>query len=362
MIPVYRITSKGANVTDRYAGRLLSLSVTDQTDGNSDSLQIELEDTGWQTELPKQGEILEIELWYQGQKPVSVGSYVVDEMSIEGDPDRIIISGKACPFENAEQLKAMQARKSRSFDAVTIGDLVKTIAGENGLVAAVDPQLAATEIAHIDQTRESDNNLLSRLARQHGAVYKPVSGRLVFARAGATETVTGKQLPDVTISRGEVAPGWKFTLSRRMEYEAVKVAHHDVDFGDTVEIVAGEGDKIHFVHGLAQNEPEAKAQAEATLKDIQRGSKTFSIQCAGRFDVTAEQRITLAGFHPRADGVWLAKRITHTFRKSEGLRTVIEGESLDGSKKTPSTSGKKSGGANLDFGDTAVRQPDGYWR
>ncbi len=356
MIPAYRLTSKGKDVTANYAGRLLSISVTDQTDEQSDSLQIDLEDTGWQIELPKEGDIIVVELGYVNNLH-SVGSFVVDEVTIEGDPDRICIVGRACPFENADKLKAMQAKKSRSFDTVTLGDLVKQIASENGLEPSVDAQLAATQIPHIDQTSESDNNLLTRLARQYGAIYKPTFGRLVFARSDASETVSGKAMPTATIMRSQVSPRWKFTLARRMEYDAVEVVYHDLDWGDTKSVIAGSGEKIHVEHTAAYNESIAESQAKSKLRDSQRGSKTFSISVpGGRLDVVAEQIVNLQGFHPRADGIWLAKRITHTLQKNDGLKTVIEGESPDGKP----ASGGKNGGDNLGWGDEGVEHTDDY--
>jgi hypothetical protein len=61
--------------------------------------------------------------------------------------------------------------------------------------ALVSQQLALIAIEHIDQSNESDLHLLTRLARQHGAVSKPVAGFLVFVFKGEAKSATGQQLP-----------------------------------------------------------------------------------------------------------------------------------------------------------------------
>jgi hypothetical protein len=55
--------------------------------------------------------------------------------------------------------------------------------------------LALIAIEHIDQSNESDLHLLTRLARQHGAVSKPVAGFRGFVSKGEAKSATGQQLP-----------------------------------------------------------------------------------------------------------------------------------------------------------------------
>jgi phage protein D len=66
-------------------------------------------------------------------------------------------------------------------------------------------------VEHIDQTNESDANLLIRLAHQHDAIATVKSGRLLFIKAGDAESATGKPFPLVKITRASgdaIASPW----------------------------------------------------------------------------------------------------------------------------------------------------------
>ena len=56
-------------------------------------------------------------------------------------------------------------------------------------------------IEHIDQTNESDANLLTRLANMFDAVFTVKDGKLLFLKTGFGVSASGKPLPAVHITR-----------------------------------------------------------------------------------------------------------------------------------------------------------------
>ncbi|MCT6706819.1 contractile injection system protein, VgrG/Pvc8 family, partial [Staphylococcus aureus] len=78
----------------------------------------------------------------------------------------------------------------------TIGDMVRRMAGEHGLNAAVSASLASIVLPLTVQSQESDMNLLLRLAKQHDAIAKPGGGRLVFVKRGESTSASGERIPD----------------------------------------------------------------------------------------------------------------------------------------------------------------------
>jgi phage protein D len=60
-----------------------------------------------------------------------------------GPPNTITIRGKA-----ADMRASIKAPKTRSWDSLTLGALVQTIAGEHGLTATISEQLALIAIEH----------------------------------------------------------------------------------------------------------------------------------------------------------------------------------------------------------------------
>ena len=193
MTPCFQITNRKKDYTDSYSEILLELTITDESTEKGDSFTLRLDDTGNTIELPQKGERITVALGVDGEM-IKTGSYVVDEISIKGPPDTIEITGKAAPFDNAEGQKAMQAQKTRSFDEITIGNLIQQIATEHGLTAAVSDDLKNMTIPHLDQTNESDNNLLYRLSQIYCAVYKVTTSRLVFASGNDGKTISGENL------------------------------------------------------------------------------------------------------------------------------------------------------------------------
>ncbi len=230
MRPTFQITAAGKDITGDISSRLVSLDVTDTIDETSDSLNITLEDTTQSLALPKSGAKLEVSIGYNGLN-TRLGAFVCDEVTVEGPPDTIQITGSSTPFvddRGGGGQASFTSRKSRSWDDKTIGDIVATIAGECGLEPVVDKDLKDITVEHIDQVSESDANLLIRLARDYGGILKPADGKLVFASDDGGKTTSGKALEltltpaDVTSYRvkwGGKAQGVKKVKARVRNYQ-----------------------------------------------------------------------------------------------------------------------------------------------
>ena len=196
MTPTFSIFAAGSDITGDVSARLVSLDITDTVDETSDGLTLVLEDTTGTLALPKSGAKLEVSLGYNGFNQ-RMGAFVVDEVTVEGPPDTIQITGSSTPLVNDRGgggAASFTSRKSRSWDNKTIEDIVKTIAGECGLQPVVDKTLASITIPHIAQVGESDANLLLRIARRYAGVLKPADGRLVLAAEQGGHTTSGKTL------------------------------------------------------------------------------------------------------------------------------------------------------------------------
>ena len=93
-----------------------------------------------------------------------MGIYYRADVDIELVPRRLVIRATAAELPSRSSLKAPRCR---AWDEVTLGSLVATVASEHGYEARVDPSLADSPIAHVDQVAESDLHLLRRVAGQH---------------------------------------------------------------------------------------------------------------------------------------------------------------------------------------------------
>lgn len=325
MRPAFRIEADGADITGRLSDRLLSLVVTDAAGWQSDTAVIRLDDkvrgraTGGAIALPRKGAKLRI--WLGLERAAFMGVFTVDELTVEGPPATVTISAKA-----ADMRQEMKAPVTRSWHGVTVGDLVATVAARHGLSPRVAAELAGVVLDHVDQTEESDLHLLTRLAKDLGAVMKPAGGHLVFAPRGKAKSVSGQALGAVVLTPADVKH-WSATLADRGRYGAVIAAWHDGAGAALreakVEIGAGPARRMRDSY---PSEAVAKAAAAAELEKLNRGSSTLSVTGLGNPTLAAEAPLTMTGFRTGIDGPWTITKATHRLDGSSGYTTEIEAE------------------------------------
>lgn len=321
MRPAFSIVNKGQDLAGQYAPILEELSLIDSTTEQADCISIRLSDIGNTIALPKKGELITVAIGEDGNL-TKAGLYVIDGVEIKGPPDTICLTGSACPFANAETLTAMQTRRTRSWDNITIGALVAGIAGKQGLSPAVSSEFANEEIPHLDQTAESNMNLLTRIARTYGAIFKPTFGKLVFTRGGEGKALDGSAIGTLEVTRG---PGmrWEALFSKRSDFAGSKASCHDLDKGETIDATAGmdaESAKIYRETKMESSPKQAKAKAWSRFRELKRGSQIVTLDLPGFYEVASEQKVSLSGFRAEMNGIWIAKRITFVITRAAGLR------------------------------------------
>ncbi|MDF2180962.1 contractile injection system protein, VgrG/Pvc8 family [Neptuniibacter sp. CAU 1671] len=122
--------------------------------------------------------------------------FEVDEITHTGNPAVLSITARSADFKGD-----LKKKREQSYHLVKLGDLLTTLAKRNNLVPAIEQQLADKFIDHLDQTNESDLNLITRLGQRYGALHSIKAGRLLFKLAGRGDTVGGSEIPAVTLKR-----------------------------------------------------------------------------------------------------------------------------------------------------------------
>ena len=239
MRPTFQIFAAGNDISSVIGERLVALEITDSVDENSDGISLVIEDAQGGLAVPASGTKLEISIGYGGDNQ-RIGSFVVDEVHVEGPPDLITIQASSTPFVSDRAgggASSFNSRKSRSFEGKTVGEIVATIAGECGLISIVDAALSKIKIDHIAQVGESDSNLLIRLARKFGGVLKPADGRLVMSAEAGGKTISGAAL-ELTLTPADVS-SWRLSLGGKTQaVTAVKIRQHNYKTAAVKETVA----------------------------------------------------------------------------------------------------------------------------
>ncbi|WP_337881752.1 phage late control D family protein [Chromobacterium haemolyticum] len=354
LAPTCRIRVNGKNISTTLQERLICLTLTDNKGFEADQLDLELDDADGRLDIPPRGATLQLALGWKGKPLVDKGSYIVDEIEHRGAPDRLTLRARATDLR-----AGISTKKERSWHKTTIGKIVETIAKANGLKPAIPAWLAKKPVEHIDQTNESDANLLTRLARQYDAVATVKAGRLIFCKAGESESVTGKPFPTAVIVRCS-GDQHQFSAVDRDAYTAVQANWHNLDRGTQGEVIVNADTKferrsrvtkrgrltkrkhlttvqqkaiepsasnIKVLRHIYASEATALQGAKAAWEKMQRGVATFSIVLAtGRPELFPELPARVVGFKPIIDACgWIISKVTHTLNDS-GYTTALEFE------------------------------------
>ncbi|HGJ5860351.1 MAG TPA: phage late control D family protein [Arsenophonus nasoniae] len=337
------LSAGNQNINQRLQGRLISLTMTDNRGFEADQLDIEIDDADGNLMLPKHGEILSLHLGWKNQPLIFKGQFTVDEIEYRGTPDILTIRGRSADFRSS-----LNVKREISYHQKTIADIIKTIAKRNNLEPAIDKQLAAIRLAHIDQTNESDGSFLTRLAKQEGAIAAIKNRQLLFMPQGNGKTVSGITISPLLITRSS-GDNYRFSFADRNAYSGVTASWLDTrkpTNADKIKLkrksktqqpttskvseqqgsylVGAEGNILTLAHTYA-NQNNAKRAAKAAWQKIQRGVASFSIQLAkGRADIYPEMPVKVQGFKPEIDHAdWLLTRVCHSLNDS-GFTSTLE--------------------------------------
>jgi phage protein D len=193
----------------------------------------------------------------------------------------------------------------------------------------------------VDQTSESDANLLSRLAGEFDAIATVKNERLLFIKAGEATTASGQPLRTVHIARQD-GDQHRFSITDGQNYTAVKAFYQDTKAAQKLEVVvevktgnevgAEDGnaiepssDQTKVLRHTYSSEANAKRAAKAAADKLRRGVATFGLTLAlGRPELFPELPARVSGFKPIIDAQdWLISQVTHALGDS-GYTTALE--------------------------------------
>ena len=299
----------------------MQLSITSCREDQADQLDIMLSDTDGKLAIPPASALLRVWLGWSDTGLVDMGSFNVDEVEHAGAPDVITIRARS-----AHITSNLRTQREASYDATTIGAIVNTLAGRNGLTPRCSHALAAVAVSHLDQTSESDLNLLNRLGKLHDACATIKAGALIFAPIGSPTTATGKAVPGISITRRD-GDRHRYLVAGRETSTAVRATWVDTPTGKKMHATVGtnNGKGVKTVRVVAPTKAEAEQIAAAEYARRQRGAASMEYQLArGRPDIYPQMRVTLAGFKPEIDATrWLVDRATHRL-DTNGLITELQ--------------------------------------
>ena len=341
--PDYSITVDGVDKSSGIKKRLMSLTLTDNRGFEADQLDIELDDSDGQLVLPRRGAKIAVALGWQGAVLIDKGVFTVDEIEHSGAPDKLTIRARSADFR-----ETLNVRRDQSYHKTTIGGIIKIIAERNKLTPTLNKAMSDLTVDHIDQTNESDGNLITRLAKQYGAIAAVKNGNLLFIKQGQSKTASGKPIPIMTVIRS-LGDGHQFSMADRGAYTgvvanwlntrttekpAVKVKRKRKTKSTAKpkepeekqgEYLIGTDENVLTLRTTYASKNNAQRAAKSNWERLQRGAAKFSIQLAkGRADLYPEVPVKVTGFKKQIDDAdWTLVTVTHSVSDT-GFTTALE--------------------------------------
>lgn len=321
MKPAFRITLDGTDLTPKIKPRLISLTLTECRGNEADQLDLTLDDADGKLAIPPRGAQIALMIGWAGQAMVDKGTFTVDEAEHSGAPDQIIIRART-----ANLIDSFRQLRERSFHDTTVGAIIAFMAFEHELKDGVAAALQNKPIAHVDQTNESDASFLRRLGKQYDAVATVKNDTLIFAPASHSKTVSGKDLPAITIRR-QAGDHHRYHTADRDSYSGVRAYWHDQKRAARRSVMAGLPGNSKRLRTSFATEHDARAAAKAEWQRIQRGIYTLELDLAlGVPTMLPQSPIQAVGFKSEIDATaWMAVKISHHITKG-GYTTHLEAE------------------------------------
>ena len=244
-----RIAADGRD-SPALARRWSALAVSLGVGYQQDSAVLTLSGTGG-VELPRAGAALRFVA-----DGADLGEFSAREVSGGSRDGRIVIE-----CASVDPVAAARRPRDRQWADQTLGDIVRTVAADNGLTAAVNPEIGALRISARPQAATSDLAFLQRLAEGR-------RGRVVLQEDRLIVTSADQPVASLPALRVDVeARGawieWRRSWSRTQQRVT---AAYLLDDGATVETVeAGSGDTRHRLPGVYPSRGEALAAARSRL-------------------------------------------------------------------------------------------------
>lgn len=328
--PDYRLTLAGQRISPELGARLQRLTLTDKRGMEADQLDLTLVDHDGRLDLPPRGAELHLAMGWRGQPLVDRGTYIVDEVEHSGAPDVLTIRARS-----ADMRQGLPGKRTQSWDSITLGDIIATIAGRHDLEAKVGQNLQGIYLEHIDQTEESDLHFLTRLAERFDAMATIKAGNLLFIPEGTGMTAGGIEIPPIRLTR-QAGDRHRYSATDRDAYTGVVAQWHDPAAAEPREVVTGSDDEPKRLRPTYATEADALAAAQSEWQRLQRGEATFSLDLAeGRPELYPETPAWLLGWKREIDAIpWMITQVTHTLTDS-AYTQALEMEIRPGEHQAP---------------------------
>lgn len=340
------ITFNGVDISDSMLKYLTSLTYNDYEEGESDEIQIALQDRNgvwvqqWIEDLidsSAEGKMkIDVTItrknWTasSGDFSLPCGTFELDSIVVDGPPTTVTIKGIALPFSSTIR----QTLKSKAWEAISLSGIANEMASENGMTCLYESSNDPT-YSRLEQYYLSDIAFLQQLCEDAGISLKATNNGLVLFDQATYEGV------DTVLTLAYGGGGYtKYRLSSDdadTEYASCRVSYVDPTTGTVIEHTAyvedydDESDTNQHLEITAKviSIAEAESMATAQLRKYNKFAKTASITIPGNPAIVSGVTVLLTDWGAW-DGTYMVYEVSHNvngngYVTKMSIRQVLEG-------------------------------------
>lgn len=334
--PVFVLSYEQKNITSDITPYVRSVTYTDYLSGQSDGLEVELEDADgrWVRHwYPGKGDTLSLKIGYEAAPLLPCGAFEIDEIEFAQPPATVSIRGLATGVK-----KSVRTRVGRAYENTTLAAIAQRIAKRNKLT--LTGKIRDIRIDRVTQYQERDVEFLTRLAREYGYAFKIVGGKLVF-----TELANLRDGTAVATLRATDLISIRLRDKIKDVYQQAKVKYHNPKTKKLVVYgVKNDGQVAEVGHTTAATKKQSGSAASGdTLKlSTRSGSKAAAQakaqaaldeanlqQTAGNLTLPGNPKLVAGTTFALADcgklsGKYLVESARHHIDRGGGYTTELE--------------------------------------
>jgi len=340
--PNFTVLYNNKNITADISKYMISLTYNDKTEGESDEIEIQVEDVDlrWQNSwYPEKGAKLTVSI-----ENLKCGVFEIDEIQLSGPPDVVTIRGMATGIVNS-----LRTKKSDAHESKTLKQIAEKVAAKNNLI--IQGEIPEITFNRITQNKETDLAFLKRISQEYGVLFAVRENVITFTSIYDVEKRKISFSVDKTeISRWDLkdkADGMIKTASVKsknskknepvtanLDFEKYK---SEQGYSSDTPVNQDEG----ITYTKAENKQQAEAKAKAIMHLSAGNQMEGNIEMKGTVLAIAGNNFQLTGLG-KLSGKYHIKSSSHKIDKSSGYTVGLEIKRLNLPEKSEQIIKRKS--------------------
>jgi len=322
--PKFTVLYNNKNITSDISKYMLSLTYNDKTEGESDEIEIRVEDVDlkWQNSwYLEKGAKLTVSI-----ENLKCGVFEIDEINLEGPPDVVAIRGMATGIVNS-----LRTKKSDAHESKTLKQIAEKVASKNNLT--IQGEIPEITFGRITQNKETDLAFLKRISQEYGVLFAVRENIITFTsiydveKRNVSFSVDKSQIKRYSLT--DKADGMiKNASVKSKSAKKNEPVTANLDFEKYKQEQGYSSDTpVNQDSGVTHTKAENKQQAEAKAKAIMHLSvgnqMEGNIELQGTTLAIAGNNFQLTGLG-KLSGKYHIKSSSHKIERSSGYTVNLE--------------------------------------